>query len=185
MARERCGGAGPCNWALVLAMAAWLVSLGPRPHAQVASEPALKAAFLLNFAKFTDWPEDLLAPTAPIVLCVTEAEAESALQGTVAGRTINQHPLTVTRVKLDSARACAILYAGKLDRRKTSQLAATLTGASVLTVGDEEEFAMSGGMIGFFEEDGRMRFAVNLAAVERTRLRLSARLLTLAKIIKD
>ncbi len=170
--------------AVVLAVVIW-GALGLRLYAQAASEPALKAAFLLNFAKFTDWPEDLLAPTAPIVLCVTDGDVESALVATIVGRTINQHPLAVSRVKLDAAKACAILYAGKLDRKRTAQLAAALSGANVLTVGDEEEFAASGGMIGFFEADGRMRFAVNLAAVERTRLRLSAKLLTLAKIMKD
>ena len=173
------------TWACVVALLLVGSILAARPRAQTVAEPALKAAFLFNFAKFTDWPEDLLAPTAPIVLCVTDAEVGSALESTVSGRTINQHPLTVNRVNLDAVRTCTILYAGKLDRHKTSQLAARLAGSNVLTVGDDQAFAASGGMIGLFEDDGRMRFAVNLVAVERTRLRLSAKLLTLAKIVKD
>jgi hypothetical protein len=90
------------------------------------------------------------------------------------------------RIKLDeSVRGCALLYTGKLDEKRTSQLVSTLGGASVLTVGDAQDFAARGGMIGFFVDDGRMRFAINRGAVQRTRLKLSAQLLTLAKIVKE
>lgn len=156
------------------------------PAAQGVAEPALKAAFLLNFTKFTEWPDDVLSPSAPIVLCVTDAEVAAALDGLVAGRSVNQHALTLRRVKLDeSVRACALLYASKLDEKRTSQLVTVLGTASVLTVGDARDFATRGGMIGLYLDDGRMRFAVNRDAVTRTRLRLSAQLLTLAKIVKE
>jgi len=166
---------------LVIAAAA-----GAGVGAQGVAEPALKAAFLFNFVRFANWPEDLLAPTAPIVLCVTDVEMGSALENLVAGRTIDQHALTVKRVKLDgSARGCTALYAGKLDRRKAKDLLGVLQGTSVLTVGDAEDFATAGGMIGLFVDAGRMRFAINLDAVERSRLRLSAQVLSLAKIVRD
>jgi hypothetical protein len=154
--------------------------------AQAVAEPALKAAFLLNFTKFTDWPEDELAPAAPMVLCVADAEVATALDSLVAGRSVNQHALALRRLKLDEPiRGCAVLYASKLDERRTLQLVAGLAGASVLTVGDAQDFAARGGMIGLFVDDGRMRFAINRNAVQRTRLKLSAQLLTLAKIVKD
>jgi hypothetical protein len=149
------------------------------------SEARLKAEFLFNFAKFTEWPEDVLSPTSPIVLCVTDAEVGTALDAVVTGRLLNQHPLIVSRVKIDdSLRPCVILYAGKLDRRRIVQMTVSLGGASVLTVGDAEAFVQSGGMIGFFEADGRIRFAINPEAVERRRMKLSAQLLKLAKIVK-
>jgi hypothetical protein len=173
--------------------AAWLLTLVVLAHpswaleaAQPVAEPALKAAFLLNFTKFTDWPEDELAPAAPLVLCSADSEVAAALDGLVAGRAVNQHALTLRRVKLDeSVRGCALLYTGRLDEKRTSQLVSTLGGASILTVGDAQDFAARGGMIGFFVDDGRMRFAINRGAVQRTRLKLRAQLLTLAKIIKE
>ena len=85
----------------------------------------------------------------------------------------------------EPVRGCAVLYASKLDERRTLQLIAGLAGASVLTVGDAQDFAARGGMIGLFVDDGRMRFAINRGAVQRTRLKLSAQLLTLAKIVKE
>ena len=109
----------------------------------------------------------------------------AALDTVVSGRSLNEHPLIVTRVKLnDSLRSCVILYAGKLDKRKTTEMTTSLGAASVLTVGDAEAFVASGGMIGFFEADGRLKFAINLDAVVRRRMKLSAHVLKLAKIVK-
>ena len=56
-----------------------------------------------------------------------------------------------------------------------------LKGASVLTVGDVEEFNSLGGMVRLLIENGKMRFAINLQAAEQARLKLSAKLLSLAK----
>lgn len=159
------------------------------PHvgeAQSVSEPALKAALLLNFVRFTEWSSEGRAATAPLVLCSVDEAIVPALERTVAGQTIEQHPLSVSRVTLDGPlRTCALLYVGTVDRQRTVQLADALRGAGVLTVGDEEAFAAAGGMIGLFVEDGRMRFAVNVSAIEQGHVRLSAKLLSLARIVKD
>ncbi len=150
------------------------------------SESALKAAFLLNFAKFTEWPPTVRGRTSPLVLCSADREVSPLLERTVEGQTIEQHPLSASHVTLDSPLStCALLYVGKIDRNKVVELAELLDGAGVLTVGDEQAFAVAGGMIGLFLEDGRMRFAVNRSAAERGGVRLSAKLLTLARIVKD
>jgi hypothetical protein len=153
---------------------------------QTVSEPALKAAFLLNFAKFTEWPREIAPPSTPIVFCATEVEVASALDAATAGRTIEQRPLVVRRVTLDQpCETCAVLYAGRIDRRQAAQLSATLRAASVLTVGDAPDFAASGGVIELFVDGGRLRFAVNRQAAEGARLKLSAQLLSLAKIVRN
>lgn len=153
---------------------------------QGVSEPALKAAFLLNFAKFTDWPAGARTATAPLVLCSADHEVSPALEQLAAGQVVDQRPLRAAHVSLDGpVRECALLYVGRVDDGTAVALARALGGAGVLTVGDEQAFAAAGGMIGLFVEDGRMRFAINVNAVERGRMRLSAKLLTLARIVKD
>lgn len=161
-----------------------LVVLAAAPAgAQTASE--LKAAFLLSFVKFTEWPPDAPAPGAPLVLCTTDEDVASALLGASGGREVDHRTLIVRRVKLDEPlRGCAVLHVGEIDRKQTARLATALQGASVLSVGDAEDFASSGGVIGLFVDGDRMRFAINPGAAERMRLRLSARLLNLAKIVK-
>jgi hypothetical protein len=161
----------------------------PRPAlGQAASmeEPKVKANFLFNFARFADWPEDQLAPAAPISVCVADPAVASAFEGLAAGRSIGTHPLKMTRVKIDdSIRTCMILYVGKLDSKKQDQLIALLSGTSTLTVGDAEDFAVRGGMIGLFVSDGKMKFAVNRDAVQRTRITLSSQLLNVAKLVRN
>ena len=70
-------------------------------------------------------------------------------------------------------------------RRASAATLDELKGAPVLTVGDGDDFARNGGMIGLFVEDGRMRFAINPDAAHRAGLRLSSQLLKLAKIVKE
>jgi YfiR/HmsC-like len=155
-------------------------------RAQTADEPALKAAFLHNFVRFTTWPSSSTA-TGPLALCVLgnesvaaglEAVERAAAPGTAAG--------VVRRVRPgDDPRACALLYAGALSGPDAAALIARVADAPVLTVGDSTGFTDSGGIIGFFLENNRMRFAVNVAAARRAHLQISSRLLSLAQIVGD
>lgn len=168
------------------ALAVVLTCLAAPLAAQSAPESTLKAAFLFHFAKFTDWPVEALPPSAPVVFCATDSAMADALTSTLANQSVAQHPVSVSVVKLDaSVRTCSVLYVGKLDKKKTADILTLLNGANVLTVGDAEEFAANGGMIGLFVTDGNMHFAINRGAVERTKLRLSAKLLQLATLVKD
>jgi hypothetical protein len=154
--------------------------------AQSASAPALKAAFLYNFAKFTEWPADVLPAGAPLVMCVVDdLKLTKALEEATTGRDVEGHALVVRKIELDGpVRSCHLLYAG-VDAKAGGRLIETVKGVPVLTVADLEMFASMGGTANLFVEDGRIRFAVNLDATNRARLRLSSRLLSLAKLVKD
>jgi hypothetical protein len=184
--RPRRRSAAAVVGALALVLGGILALPAAAQQAQSMEEPKLKALFLFNFVKFTTWPAEVLPAGAPLVLCTTDDEIASRLEEVVAGRTVESHALVVKRVKLNApARGCAVLYAGRIDQRRAKDLFTALDRTSVLTVGDAEDFAIAGGMIGLFVDGGKMRFAVNIGAVERTQVRLSAQLLTLAKIIKS
>jgi hypothetical protein len=171
-------------WACLVAMTLTL-GLGSTTSAQSAPEPVLKAAFLYNFAKFAEWPADA-APADPLTICVFGDPAiADALDETVKGRTVDGRKTTVVRVKPDGFRGCHVLYLAGLDAKHAQAIVDDLKNAPVLTVGDREQFAQGGGIAGLFVEQGRMRFAINLEASQRCRLRISSRLLSLAKIVKD
>lgn len=82
-------------------------------------------------------------------------------------------------------RGCHILYLWNLDADQSRRLVEGLGGAPVLTVSDFNRFAALGGVVQFFNENGRLRFAINLAAMRRQGLRLSSKLLALASIVED
>jgi hypothetical protein len=154
---------------------------------QGASAPALRAAFMFNFAKFTEWPANVIPRDQPMVFCVTDdAPMAEALEQIVKGRAVSGHALTVRRVGLDGGvRACHLLYASGLDTKRTNELLGTVEHLPVLTVGDFERFAQMGGVASFFVEDGKMRFSINIDSAQRAGLRVSSKLLMLARIVRS
>ncbi len=154
---------------------------------QGASAPALRAAFMYNFAKFTEWPANVIPRNQPMVFCVTDdAPMAEALEQIVKGRAVGGHALAVRRVALDSGvRACHLLYASGLDAKRANELLGTVEHLPVLTVGDFERFAQMGGVASFFVEDGKMRFAINIDSAQRAGLRVSSKLLMLARIVRS
>lgn len=150
------------------------------------AEAALKAAYLHNFVKFTEWPEDVLAPAAPIVVCVGNPDIATALERAVSGQKVNGHGLTVRRVTPgEPASGCAAAFLTGVDARLLPGVLAAFVQTGTLTVSDDARFAERGGIVGLFVEDGHLRFAVNVSAAARSRLRLSSQLLGLARIVKD
>ena len=167
--------------------AAVVLLCASRTLAQTAPEPTLKAAFLYNFVKFAEWPAEVVAPNSPLTLCVIgDAAVQSELEQSVKGHTVAEHSLNVIRSTADGAlRSCQLLYVTGLDRRRLSELIVRVKDASVLTVSDFDAFASFGGVAQLFLENGKMRFAINPASALRARLRISSKLLTLAKLVKD
>lgn len=154
--------------------------------AQNVSAPDLAAAFLFNFVKFTTWPADVLWGDSPIVVCVSGSDVADSLVQLTRNQRVDGHPLSIRRANLDRPLdGCHVVYGAALDATRAQELLRAASGRPILTVSDSADFAMRGGVANFFVDDGRMRFAVNPAAAERARLRISSRLLTLAKVVRD
>jgi hypothetical protein len=168
--------------ALCAAIAAAAAIAGSSRAADAVTPSALKAAFLFNFAKFADWSS--VPPSGPIVLCVAnDDKVGTALIDSVRGQTLEGRAIEVRRLKSDEPLpSCHVLFVPAADARET--LTKIGREPSVLTVSDAAGFAQSGGMIELFEEAGRMRFAINVRAAQRLGVRLSSRLLDLAKIVR-
>jgi hypothetical protein len=148
------------------------------------SRAALKAGFLYNFARFAEWPA--LPAGAAIALCIVgDDEIAAALAEMVNGQNISGHALDVSRPTDGRTwRGCHLLF---FADRETKQFAVGKSGIvalPILTVSDSKDFSQSGGIIEFYIDDGRMRFAINVDAAEHAGVRLSSRLLGLAKIVR-
>jgi hypothetical protein len=170
--------------AALLVLAAWLP--GRALHAQAlggALEYQVKAAYLLNFTRYVEWPDQAFtSPTAPIDICLLGADPfGGALEQAVAGRVTRGRPLIVQLKRTAAeARYCPVVFVpGPIWRRNPAVLE-QLRGHGVLTVGDTEDFAKAGGIIGFTIQDESVRFVVNLDARDLAGLRISSRMLALA-----
>lgn len=168
-----------------LALAAVAACPQSTPAAGQLSAPALKAAFLFNFARFTEWPSD--SPPGPITLCVLgDATLADALDRLAGDRQIGGREVSVARLATNRAvKTCHLLYLAGTDAAIHARALDEVAHAPVLTVGDGEQFVRIGGLVGLFFDRGRMRFAVNTDAVQRAGLKLSSQLLGLARLYRD
>lgn len=156
-------------------------------HAQEApTEYQVKAAYLFNFLKFVDWPGDPLANTHGqwIIGIAGDNPFGDELTQIIAGKTVQGHELQVKRLQPgEDLRACHVLFISESERRRVPSILATLRGASVLTVADMDHFIESGGMIQFVMEKKRVRFGIDVGAASRARLKVSSKLLSLARTV--
>lgn len=149
-------------------------------------EYRVKAAYLLNFTRYVEWPPPSgPAPDSRLSICVMGTDPFGRiLDATVAGRTVQGRPLEVRRVHTATeAIGCEVVFiSGDAWRRNPASLKA-LGNAGSLTVGESEQFARGGGVIGFVIVDETVRFVVNDEARDRAGLRISSRMLSLAAAI--
>ena len=163
-----------------------LMMLPNTAAAQSASEYQVKAAFLFNFAKFVEWPANaFLTADAPLQVCVLGQDPFGGdFEQMIEDKTVNGHRLEIAHPEgVPQARACQILFIVSSEKQKTRDILQGLAEVSVLTVGDTPGFAKMGGVINFVLDQNRVRFEINVKAAERAHLKLSARLLTVAKLI--
>jgi TonB family protein len=153
---------------------------------QTASAYQVEAAYLYNFAKFTEWPKQSLPDgSSSLVIGVVGGDGEfiEVLKGTVTGKAIGTHILTVKHLSpTDDLRSCHLLFFPSSERKRIQAEIAGLGRASILLVGEEEGFLHQGGMINLVLENGRIRFEVDRASLDRANLHLSPKLLALAKV---
>ena len=164
--------------ALVLAavMACGSVAM---PHAQdIPQEYQIKAAYLYNFLKYVEWPKPL---NRTFLICVAgQNPFGNVLEGLTKNERVRGNPVK-TEIILAPEPGCDVIFTPR-----TSNMPAYLSSAAgmpILTVGETGNFIERGGIVNFFVDDGKVRFEINPAAAERAGLRISSRLLQLAKIV--
>ncbi|HSZ19322.1 MAG TPA: YfiR family protein [Candidatus Acidoferrum sp.] len=156
-------------------------------QAQVAlTEYQVKAAYLFNFLKFVEYPSESFAdPLAPFVIGIAgEDPFGSALPQVVTGKTVQGRDLVLRFYRAgEDLRGAHILFISASEKKRLPVILSGLHGSSVLTVSDMEGFLDAGGMVQFLNENDRVRFAINVEATGRARLKLSSKLLSLAKVV--
>ncbi len=164
-----------------------LVASSGDAQTKTVDEYRVKAAFLFNFAKFVEWPTGTFkGPADPITICALGNPFDGLLEQTVSGKQIDQRHLIVRQISdpADVSVGCTILFVSA-DKKRQADLLGRLKGSPVLTVGEAENFAPAGGVIGFKLEGEKVRLQINICAADRARLHISSKLLSLAEIVKE
>jgi YfiR/HmsC-like len=148
-------------------------------------EYRLKAAFLFHFSELVDWPSEVLRRGDPLTLCTIGNDPfDGDLEAAVAGKLAGTRSLRILHFKsTEKVDGCQVLFIGVEDHARVSLLLARLKSVPVLTVGETDDFVKQGGMIGFCLEGNKVRFEINLESSQRAGLKISSRLLLLAKSV--
>ena len=149
-------------------------------------EYQVKAAFLFHFAQFVEWPEGAFKEANSVLTyCTVGGDPfNGALDDSLRAKVIGEHGVRVQHLKqLEGVHDCQILFIAAAESKNATRILASVKGDAVLTVGETPHFAEDGGMIGFCMEGKKIRFEINVEAVSAAKLKMSARLLTLAKTL--
>jgi hypothetical protein len=155
-------------------------------YSQAISEDQVKAAYLYNFAKFVEWPEESFPDaSAPIHLCVlNDPQMGLALSQLVKDKRVSGRSVVVVPIQNgEQGRNCQILFINSAQSWEVEHIIKVLQGASVLTVGETAGFVEQGGIVNFVLQNDQVHFQVNHRAATQSRLRMSARLLSVAKLV--
>jgi len=164
-----------------------LIPFAPLTRAQSQTEEyRVKAALLFHFAQLVDWPPSAFASdTSAITLCtIGQDPFNGELETTLDGKSIGSRPVRISHLKdLHDAAGCHMLFVGSNETKRVPSVLMELGKAPVMTVGESDGFLEQGGMIRLDVEEGKIRFAINLDASEQAGLKVSSRMLLLAKTV--
>ena len=161
---------------LLAALAASTVLALPAAQ-EISQEYRVKAAYLYNFVKYVEWPDTV---KGPIRICVAgQNPFGTVLDDLVRNERVRELPLTAAVIP-GPEDDCHVIFTPRTSKVPVYIRAAA--GTPTLTVGETPDFIELGGMIKFISEGGKVRFEINRQAAERVKLRISSRLLLLARL---
>jgi len=174
----------------LLIVASALIFIVPQVWSQ--SEPLndyqVKAAYLYTFTKFVEWPPEVSSDSnAPVVLGIVGKDPfGKSLTDLIAGKSVNGKKVVAKQFKEgQDLRNCQVLFVSTSEKNRLTQILGELNGSSVLTVSEIEGFAQSGGMIALVLENNKVKLEINLEAAARAHLKMSAKMLAVARIVAE
>jgi hypothetical protein len=148
----------------------------------------IKAAYLYNFAKFIEWPASTFKDKeSPFRIGILgEDPFREVLDRLLKGKRVNGRSFEVIRSeRLEPLLTCHTLFVSDSEKGRMRQILTSLRELPILTVGDTSGFASAGGSVNFFIRDGTVRIEINTAAAARARLKISAKLLQIARLVEE
>lgn len=187
-------GRGQDILVFVLFLSVWPLYGTPASSADGKSERSakieygIKAAFLYNFAKFTDWPDDALAETnGTFTVCILGQSPFGEALDTISDKMVHGRPIQINFCSsIEDVKACQVLFICNSEKPHLQSHLVAVRDRGMLTVSEIEGFVGRGGVICFVNEGEKVRFKINQAASKNAGLKINSRLLALAQdVVED
>ncbi|MBT3878830.1 MAG: YfiR family protein [Candidatus Scalindua sp.] len=172
-----------CLTGIVLMVVVLCITLYVYADSQSKAEYKVKSAFIYNIINFIEWPIDQGINDA-INLCVVGKNHFGTALDSFEYNTIGDKVLAIEYVPLlQDIGGHNVVFICPSEKKRLKQILQTLAGTNILTIGDTKGFAQQGVIINFYIKDEKVRFEINVDAAKRANLKISAKLLRLAKIV--
>lgn len=175
---------------LVLALSASHSIAGDDPY----PEHEVKAAFLYNFMRFTDWPAEKIDDVnKPMVVYVVGDYPPCKTFTDVRNKRLNNKPVEVRIYNSfeqiedpNILRSSHVLLICDSEKKHAVEILNIVKNSNVITVGESEKFLDKGGVINFISSRQKVRFEINITAAEKSQLKIRSKLLKLAhRVVKE
>jgi hypothetical protein len=186
--KEFCEGTYPSLWRarnlwfLLLCPLFLMGSFGLLWAQEINQEYQLKAAFLVNFARFITWPVQSFPPEhQEITFCIAEKNPFGITLDAVENKKINGRNIRV--VYTDSFQKlpqCHLFFVGRSESNDIDSLLSRISKKPVVTVSDIPGFVNAGGSIEFVIKEDRLSFIINNSDLKQRGIQASASMLDLA-----
>lgn len=162
-----------------------LLNAPPPAQALTLEEQTVLAALALNIVRFTTWPNEALQGMKETIdFCVVGDNVVQQSFASIDHKPAGNKTLNVINLsRLSNFEQCHVLYVSELKQNILLQVFIELKKRPLLTIGEGYDFAQLGGMVGIENVNNKMTLYVNITSVNEANLTISARLLSLAKII--
>jgi hypothetical protein len=175
--------------AVLVVFLALCIGTATHSAAQTKRSPEylVKAGFIYNFIRFVSWPpQSFEFDSSPIRVCVLGKNPFEGYLKTIESKTIRRREVKVAVFKqIGETKGCHVLYVSPSEMVRVPEIIRSVEHANVLTVGDMPWFTSQGGIINMIKSQNRIRFKINMKAVRRAGLEISAELLKLAIIVDE
>jgi len=153
---------------------------------EISIEDQIKAALLHKFILFVEWPDSVLHPSQDFIHVCTlgKSSINTAIDALQKEQAKGQNLKIRHFQTLQEMNFCHVLFVGKTEKYKLQEIRRFLGGRSTLTVGDSKGFTEGGGMISFAIVNKKVRYEINLDVVREANLKISSKLLRLARIVR-
>lgn len=177
----------------VLCLSIWAPAAADAVHEETVAK--VKSAYLLNFMRFAQWPDDAFdSDASPFRLCIVGYDSlGSVLDGTMNDVSVAGHPVQIKRMTLSEDALpdgiaqrlgnCHLVFLGHSESPRVDSILSALDTRGTLTVGETGAFAGHGAMLALNLEGDRIVFYANRAAVRATDVQLSSKIMQLARIV--
>ncbi|MCW8933741.1 MAG: YfiR family protein [Gammaproteobacteria bacterium] len=166
---------------LILVSMSWCASV----HADFNREYQLKAAYLLNFARFIYWPEQVIKTADNFNICVIGENPFNDSLDKLSNKKIKNKKIKITYSKYYVEETqCHIAYISKTKNNEHKDIINKIGNDVVLTVSDIDGFALDGGMIGFVRVKNKIKFEINVDKSVKSNIKYRSQLLEVAEQLR-